>query len=61
MFTLCCVACVSRAAGRCTAPEGTEEYTRVQEAAKAYILNLFKSKYTETEKKVRGWGVDARV
>jgi hypothetical protein len=41
------------AAGKCTAPEGTEEYTRVQEAAKAYILNLFKSKYTETEKKVR--------
>jgi len=39
-------------AGKCTAPEGTEEYTRVQEAAKAYILNLFKSKYTETEKKM---------
>ena len=49
------------AAGKCTAPEGTEEYTRVQEAAKAYILNLFKSKYTETEKKVRRWRWGLRV
>ena len=39
-------------AGRATAAEGSEECTRVQDAAKAYILNLFKSKYTETEKKV---------
>ena len=41
-----------RPAGRATAPDGSEECTRVQDAAKAYILNLFKSKYTETEKKV---------
>jgi len=39
-------------AGIVTGPEGSEEATRVQEAAKSYILNLFKSKFTETEKKM---------
>lgn len=39
-------------AGIVTGPEGSEEATRVQDAAKTYILNLFKTKYTETEKKV---------
>lgn len=48
-------------AGKVTAPEGSDDATRVQEEAKSYILNLFKSKYTETEKKVRRWRWGLRV